>query len=69
MLIFFSNWRMLIYVGLIMAAFVFAMGLSLLGVFELPVPGMIGSAAGGQQKEGLPGAFLTGVLLPLFLAR
>ena len=51
--------------NLVMAAFVFAMGLSLLGVFELPVPGMIGSAAGGQHKEGLPGAFMTGIFATL----
>jgi thiol:disulfide interchange protein DsbD len=51
--------------NLIMAAFVFAMGLSLLGVFEIPVPGMIGSAAGGQHREGLPGAFMTGIFATL----
>ncbi len=47
--------------NLIMASIVFAMGLSLLGVFEIPVPGMIGSAAGGQHREGLTGAFVTGI--------
>jgi suppressor for copper-sensitivity B len=45
---------------IIMSAIVFAMGLSLLGVFEIPIPGFVGSAA-GQQREGLPGAFLTGI--------
>ncbi len=44
-----------------MSVLVFAMGLSLLGVFEIPVPGMIGSSAGAQHKEGLSGAFVTGV--------
>jgi len=48
-----------------MACIVYAMGLSMLGVFEIPVPGLIGSAAGGQQKEGLTGAFLTGILATL----
>jgi suppressor for copper-sensitivity B len=51
--------------NLIMACLVFAMGLSLLGVFEIPVPGMVGSAAGGQHREGLPGAVLTGIFATL----
>jgi suppressor for copper-sensitivity B len=51
--------------NLIMACVVFAMGLSLLGVFEIPVPGMVGSAAGGNQREGLLGAVLTGVFATL----
>ncbi len=51
--------------NLIMACLVFAMGLSLLGVFEIPVPGMVGSAAGTQTQEGLFGAFLTGILATL----
>jgi len=41
-----------------MACLVFVMGLSLLGVFEIPIPGLAG---GGTHKEGLPGAFLTGI--------
>lgn len=45
-----------------MCILVFAMSLSLLGVFEIPVPGFVGSAAGGaQHKEGLGGAFFTGI--------
>lgn len=44
-----------------MGAVVFAMGLSLLGVFELPIPGFIGAGAGSHQQEGLSGAFMTGV--------
>ncbi len=51
--------------NLVMACLVFAMGLSLLGVFEIPVPGFVGSAAGGQQQEGLLGAFLTGIFATL----
>jgi thiol:disulfide interchange protein len=42
-------------------AFVFVMALSLLGVFEIPIPGFVGNAAGTSQKEGPTGAFLTGV--------
>jgi thiol:disulfide interchange protein len=48
-----------------MACVVFAMGLALLGVFEIPIPGMIGSAAGGAQQEGPFGAFCTGILATL----
>lgn len=43
-----------------MAVLVFVMGLSLLGVFEIPIPGFVGSSAGGHQ-EGLGGAFMTGI--------
>ena len=48
-----------------MACVVFAMGLSLLGVFEIPLPGLIGSAASHQHQEGLFGAFLTGIFATL----
>ena len=51
--------------NLVMACIVFGMGLSLLGVFEIPVPGMVGSAAGQNQGEGLLGAFLTGIFATL----
>ena len=51
--------------NLVMACLVFAMGLSLLGVFEIPVPGMVGSAAGGNRQEGLLGALLTGIFATL----
>lgn len=51
--------------NVVMACLVFAMGLSLLGVFDIPVPGFVGSAAGQQRQEGLLGAFLTGVLATL----
>jgi suppressor for copper-sensitivity B len=51
--------------NLIMACLVFGMGLSLLGVFEIPVPGMVGSAAGGDRREGLLGALLTGIFATL----
>lgn len=45
-----------------MAAVVFVMALSLLGVFEIPIPGFAGS---GEQREGLPGAFMTGIIATL----
>lgn len=51
--------------NIIMAAVVFAMGLSLLGVFEIPIPGMMSSGLGGQHGEGLTGAYLTGILATL----
>lgn len=46
----------------LMASVVFAMGLSLLGVFELQLPGSVG---GGSEHEGLTGAFFTGILATL----
>lgn len=49
--------------NLFMAGLVFAMGLSLLGVFEIPIPGMIGS--GADHKEGLIGAYITGIFATL----
>ncbi len=48
-----------------MSCVVFAMGLSLMGVFEIPVPGMVGSAASNQHQEGPLGAFLTGIFATL----
>jgi len=45
---------------IVMACVVFLMGLSLFGVFELPVPGIIPSA--GHHQEGYIGAFNTGIL-------
>ncbi len=50
--------------NLAMIAIVFAMGLSMLGVFEIPIPGMVGSA-GSEHREGLPGAFMTGIFATL----
>lgn len=52
------------YFNLGMASIVFAMGLSLLGVFEIPVPGFAGSVD-LTKKEGPLGAFLTGMLATL----
>ncbi|RLS53208.1 MAG: hypothetical protein DWH91_14860 [Planctomycetota bacterium] len=50
--------------NVVMAGVVFVMGLSLLGVFEFQMPGALGSA-GGTHREGLPGAFFTGMLATL----
>ena len=48
--------------NVLMASVVFAMGLSLLGVFELQLPGSVG---GATEHEGLTGAFFTGILATL----
>lgn len=48
-----------------MAGIVFAMGLSLLGVFDIPAPGFVGSRSGGAPREGVLGAFFTGILATL----
>lgn len=47
-----------------LAAVVFAMGLSFLGVWEVPIPGFVGRGKMSElgQKEGAPGAFAKGVL-------
>lgn len=46
-----------------LAAIVFAFALSFLGVWEIPIPGLVGSAAGtADQKEGYSGAFVKGGL-------
>jgi thiol:disulfide interchange protein len=47
-----------------MACVVFAMGLSLLGVFEIPLPGFFGSSSHGG-KEGYFGVFLSGAMTTL----
>jgi thiol:disulfide interchange protein len=46
-----------------MTALVFAMALSFLGVWEIPIPGFVGSGRAGdlQNKEGPTGAFCKGV--------
>jgi thiol:disulfide interchange protein len=51
--------------NLFMACLVFAMSLSLLGVFEIPIPGFVGTAAGSAHDEGYLGAFLSGVVTTL----
>ncbi len=47
-----------------MAVVVFAMGISFLGVWEIPIPGFVGSgkATDMAQREGLAGAFFTGII-------
>ncbi|MBN1591293.1 MAG: thioredoxin family protein [Pirellulales bacterium] len=46
-----------------MTALVFVMALSFLGVWEIPIPGFVGSGTAGQfqTKEGVQGAFAKGV--------
>jgi len=61
------GWGQLFTYGLfnvVMAAVVFAMGLSFLGVWEIPIPGFVGSGKSAQiqQQEGLSAAFLKGVI-------
>lgn len=50
--------------NVVMAAIVFAMGLSFLGVWEIPIPGFVGSGKAVEmaQKEGFSGAFAKGIL-------
>ncbi len=48
-----------------LAAVVFAFGLSFLGVWEIPVPGFIGTARASASSEGCGGAFSMGVLSTL----
>ncbi len=48
-----------------LAAIVFAFGLSFLGVWEVPVPGFVGTAGGAAGGEGYGGAFSMGVLSTL----
>lgn len=50
-----------------LAAVVFVMGLSFLGIWEIPIPGFVGgrSANALMQKEGVAGAFAKGVLTTL----
>lgn len=50
-----------------MAAIVFAMGLSFLGVWEIPIPGFVGRGAASEvaEREGAVGAFAKGVLTTL----
>lgn len=47
-----------------LAAIVFVMGLSFLGVWEIPLPGFVGRSAlaKGAEGEGAPAAFLKGIL-------
>jgi thiol:disulfide interchange protein len=48
----------------VVASVVFAMALSFLGVWEIPLPGFVGGSKTSelQQKEGLAGAFAKGML-------
>ncbi|MBX9791555.1 MAG: thioredoxin family protein [Pirellulales bacterium] len=50
--------------NVVLAGVVFAMALSFLGVWEIPIPGFVGGSTASQfsQKEGPTGAFSKGVL-------
>lgn len=51
-------------VNVVLASVVFVMSLSFLGVWEIPIPGFVGSgkAAELSQKEGPLGAFMLGII-------
>ncbi len=51
--------------SVILAAIVFAFGLSFLGIWEVPAPGFVGAAEGSATGEGYGGAFSKGVLSTL----
>ena len=51
--------------SVILAAIVFAFGLSFLGIWEIPAPGYVGTAGGPARGEGYGGAFIKGVLSTL----
>ncbi len=55
------------WVQIVMCAFIFVMALSMLGVWEIPIPGFLGSGAINdvQQKEGIVGAFTKGIFTTL----
>ncbi|MCA9269176.1 MAG: thioredoxin family protein, partial [Planctomycetales bacterium] len=50
-----------------MAAVIFVMGLSFIGVWEIPIPGFVGSPGVSQleQREGYEGAFVKGMITTL----
>jgi len=53
--------------GIAMAALVFVFALSLLGIWEIPIPGFVGSGSAQSiaEREGLSAAFFKGVLTTL----
>lgn len=55
------------WVQITMCSFIFVMALSMLGVWEIPIPGFCGSdkVNSVQQKEGIVGAFTKGVFTTL----
>ena len=50
--------------NIVLASIVFVFGLSLLGVWEIPIPGFVGSGKAGEmaEREGVFGAFCKGML-------
>ena len=55
------------WVQIVMCSFIFVMALSMLGVWEIPIPGFLGSGSINyvQQKEGPIGAFTKGIFTTL----
>ena len=53
--------------GIALAAIVFVFGLSFLGIWEIPIPGFVGSgsAMAKAESEGMTAAFLKGILTTL----
>lgn len=53
--------------NIVMVSVVFTMGLSFLGVWEIPIPGFVGSGKASElaQKEGPAGAFFKGAITTL----
>lgn len=58
-----GDWRYVIG----MTILVFAMALSLLGVWEIPIPGFLGTGTAGElsTRSGMPGAFFKGIITTL----
>ena len=48
--------------SIIITSVVFAFGLSMLGVWEIPIPGLSGGSGNAGEEDGLMGAFLLGIL-------
>ncbi|MBX3442493.1 MAG: thioredoxin family protein [Planctomyces sp.] len=48
-----------------MVLVLFVVGLNMMGVFEIVLPGVVNQAAGSGHREGLPGAFMTGIFATL----
>ena len=50
--------------NIVLSAVVFVFALSLIGIWEIPIPGFVGSGKASEltEKEGMTGAFLKGVL-------
>ena len=57
-----GDWLTRSMVGsIIITSVVFAFGLSMLGIWEIPIPGISGGVGGQGQEEGLSGAYALGI--------